>query len=96
VLHRIRATLGTGGARRATATAPSKNLVVFDGDDGARRVLIEVTPDGTFAPIRWYGVPGGELEASVIAAHGAFILAEAICHRAFAPAAPSGEAANGD
>lgn len=73
--------------------------VSFDPDDGRRRVLITVEADGSFAPVAWYGMPHGVVEASNIAAHGALILTETIWRasiEAATPPAPDGAVPDGE
>jgi hypothetical protein len=76
---RQRSLLAQNGAHEpARAPVPA---VSFDPTDGAKRVLITVNPDLSFAPVQWFGMTetlgdAGAHEAAEIAAHGALICVE--------------------
>jgi hypothetical protein len=55
--------------------------VVFDSEDGKKRVLITIDHDGKFEPVLWFYMnqlenDGGITEATVVCQHAALILAQ--------------------
>ena len=73
--EKIRSMVG----RVRSASAPSEpqiERVVFDPNDGKKRVLITVDTAGQFEPVLFFGTGDGIAEAANIAAHGALILTE--------------------
>ena len=69
-----------GEPKRGTDAITAEIEVSFP-DDGKKRVLITIAPDGAFEPIRWFnmnvlGPDQGLHEASVIVAHAGFMMCE--------------------